>query len=236
MLYRLLNNKALMFCFLFLSSMSYAGGIRISPVSINISSQDKASIVTLFNMSDESSSVQVRVYKWTQSGGNDNLTEADDVIASPPFITLSPGGSFNFRLVRTNDDKIIGEQSYRIIIDELPKPQDKRSTGSGVGILIRNSLPLFIVNDDAVPELQPSISDSGLLMTNNGNRHALLSDVVVTDLSTDKKISLNINTVNGYVLRNSYKIFPLNGNFYMAGHKYQVTYKMNRLPEKNIMW
>ena len=54
--------------------MSYAGGIRISPVSINISSQDKASIVTLFNMSDESSSVQVRVYKWTQSGGNDNLT------------------------------------------------------------------------------------------------------------------------------------------------------------------
>lgn len=235
MLYRLLNKRALVFCFLLLPSMSYAGGIRISPVSVNISSQDKASIVTLFNMSDESSSVQIRVYKWTQSDGNDNLTETDDIIASPPFITLSPGGSFNFRLVRTNDDPITGEKSYRIIIDELPKPQDKRSTGSGIGILIRNSLPLFIVNDDAVPELQPSISESGLLMTNNGYRHALLSDVMVTDLNTDKKISLDINTVNGYVLRNSYKKYPLNSNFYKTGHKYQVTYKVNRLAAKNIL-
>ena len=214
---------------------SQAGGIRISPITVDIASQDRASLITLFNMSDETSNLQVRVFKWTQSNGNDNLTDTDDIIASPPFITLPPGGSFNFRVVRTNDAKVNAEQSYRVIIDELPKPQDKRSIGTGVGILIRNSLPLFVVNDSAIPKVQPSISDSGLIMTNNGTRHALLSDVEITNLNTQKKLRLTVNTVNGYVLQNSYKNYPIARGFYIPGNKYQVTYKVNRQPEKSTL-
>lgn len=218
--------------FLALYSVAHAGGIRISPITVDIASQERANIITLFNMSDDTTNLQVRIFKWDQSGGNDNLTDTDDIIASPPFITLPPGGSFNFRVVRTTATEVISEQSYRVIIDELPKPQDKRSVGSGLGILIRNSLPLFVVNNDAVPKIQPSISASGLLMTNAGTRHALLSDVVITNLNTQKKLSLTVNTVNGYVLVNSYKNYPLPRGFYITGNKYQVSYKVNRLPEK----
>ncbi len=217
------------------SSLTQAGGIRISPITVDIPSGDQANIVTLFNLSDETSNLQVRIFKWTQSGGNDNLSDTNDIIASPPFITLPPGGSFNFRVVRSNAKKVAGEESYRVIIDELPKPRDNRTVGAGVGILIRNSLPLFVVNSDAVPNIQPSISASGLLMTNNGNRHALLSDVEITDVNTQQKFKPSVTTVNGYVLENSYKSYPLTSNFYVPGHKYQVTYKVNRLPEKNTL-
>ncbi len=217
------------------SSFSHAGGIRISPITVEIASQDRASLITLFNMSDDTSNLQVRIFKWTQSNGNDNLTDTDDIIASPPFITLPPGGSFNFRVVRTSDTGITGEQSYRVIIDELPKPRDKRSVGTGVGILIRNSLPLFVVNDSAIPKIQPSISASGLMMTNKGTRHALLSDVEITNLNTQQKLRLTVNTVNGYILENSYKSYPLTHGFYIPGDKYQITYNVNRLPEKSTL-
>lgn len=225
----------LSFSLMAFSSFSYAGGIRISPITVNIASQDRASLITLFNMSNDTSNLQVRVFKWTQSNGNDNLTETNDIIASPPFITLPPGGSFNFRVVRTSDAKVTGEQSYRVIIDELPKPQDKRSVGTGIGILIRNSLPLFVVNDSAIPKVQPSISASGLMMVNNGSRHALLSDVEITNLNTQQKLRLTVNTVNGYVLENSFKNYPLSRGFYIPGDKYQVTYTVNRLPEKSTL-
>lgn len=233
----LINKFILPFSFSLMafSSFSHAGGIRISPITVNIASQDRASLITLFNMSNDTSNLQVRVFKWTQSNGNDNLTETNDIIASPPFITLPPGGSFNFRVVRTSDAKVTGEQSYRVIIDELPKPQDKRSVGTGIGILIRNSLPLFVVNDSAIPKVQPSISASGLMMANNGTRHALLSDVEITNLNTQQKLRLTVNTVNGYVLENSFKNYPLSRGFYIPGDKYQVTYTVNRLPEKSTL-
>ncbi|MFH4268523.1 molecular chaperone, partial [Acinetobacter baumannii] len=64
---------------------------------------------------------------------------------------------YNLRVVRIKPEPISGEKTYRIIIDELPKPIDSRKASQGVNVLLRSSLPVFVVNKDAMTKLTWSI-------------------------------------------------------------------------------
>ncbi|MBO9531273.1 MAG: molecular chaperone, partial [Acinetobacter oleivorans] len=142
---------------LFLPSMLNAASIRLSPVSVEILSDQAASSISLYNQSNESSDLQVRVFEWRQNAGQDQLIPTDEIAVSPPFLKLQPNDSYNLRVVRINPAPISGEQTYRIIIDELPKPIDNRKVDQGVNVLLRSSLPLFVVNKDAITKLTWSI-------------------------------------------------------------------------------
>ncbi|MFX7333387.1 fimbria/pilus periplasmic chaperone, partial [Acinetobacter baumannii] len=79
-----------------------------------------------YNQSNESADLQVRIFEWTQNAGQDQLIPTDDIAISPPFLKLKPNDSYNLRVVRIKPEPISGEKTYRIIIDELPKPIDSR--------------------------------------------------------------------------------------------------------------
>ncbi|MDR8236466.1 fimbria/pilus periplasmic chaperone, partial [Acinetobacter baumannii] len=68
--------------------------------------------------------------------------------------------SYNLRVVRVNPTPVSGEKTYRIIIDELPKPMDSRKVSQGVNVLLRSSLPVFVVNKDAITQLNWKIDNS----------------------------------------------------------------------------
>ncbi|MFH4146740.1 molecular chaperone, partial [Acinetobacter baumannii] len=84
--------------------------------------------------------------------------------------------SYNLRVVRINPEPISGEKTYRIIIDELPKPVDSRKASQGVNVMLRSSLPVFVVNKDAITQLNWKIDthqkEPSLNINNVGNRHA----------------------------------------------------------------
>jgi fimbrial chaperone protein len=84
---------------------------------------------------------QIRVYRWSQVNGQEKLEPTGDVAASPPASTLPPGGMQTVRLVRTRKDPIVGEESYRLFIDQLPQPAQAR-TGL-VSLVVRHSIPAF---------------------------------------------------------------------------------------------
>lgn len=107
---------------LFLPSMLNAASIRLSPVNVEILSDQTASSISLYNQSNESADLQVRIFEWTQNAGQDQLIPTDDIAISPPFLKLKPNDSYNLRVVRIKPEPISGEKTYRIIIDELPKP------------------------------------------------------------------------------------------------------------------
>ncbi len=217
--------------FLSLSSTINAATIRLSPVNVEILSNQNASSISLFNQSNESTDLQIRVFEWTQKNGQDQLTPTDEIAISPPFLKLQSNDSYNLRVVRINPTPISGEKTYRIIIDELPKPIDSRKAAQGVNVLLRSSLPVFVVNKDAITKLNWKIDTNqeapSLNISNIGNRHALLNNLMLVDTTANKSYPIKVNTVNGYILAEQARSYSINNFTYQPNHKYSVSLTVN---------
>ncbi|MDR2249791.1 fimbria/pilus periplasmic chaperone [Acinetobacter sp.] len=216
---------------LFLPSVLNAASIRLSPVNVEILSDQSASSISLYNQSNESADLQIRIFEWTQNAGQDQLIPTDDIAISPPFLKLKPNDSYNLRVVRIKPEPISGEKTYRIIIDELPKPIDSRKASQGVNVLLRSSLPVFVVNKDAMTQLTWSIqqeqNSAYLTISNVGNRHALLNDLSFIDNTENKSYPIKVNTVNGYILSGKSKNYSINNFIYQPNHKYSISLTVN---------
>ncbi|MCP1120132.1 fimbrial biogenesis chaperone [Robbsia andropogonis] len=121
---------------------AWSASLQISPVTVEFDTQTNAVGLTLRNPGDQPLYGQVRVFSWNQSEGQDALSATDDLIASPPLIQIAPRSEQLVRLVRRNVRASATEQSYRLLIDELPTPSDTPS--GGVTIRLRYSVPVFI--------------------------------------------------------------------------------------------
>ncbi|MGV2455304.1 UNVERIFIED_CONTAM: fimbria/pilus periplasmic chaperone [Acinetobacter seifertii] len=216
---------------LFLPSVLNAASIRLSPVNVEIFSDQSASSISLYNQSNESADLQIRIFEWTQNAGQDQLIPTDDIAISPPFLKLKPNDSYNLRVVRIKPEPISGEKTYRIILDELPKPIDSRKASQGVNVLLRSSLPVFVVNKDAITQLNWKIdakqNDTSLNISNIGNRHALLNDLILVDNTENKSYPIKVNTVNGYILSGKSKNYSINNFTYQPNHKYSISLTVN---------
>ncbi|NUE93861.1 fimbrial biogenesis chaperone [Acinetobacter seifertii] len=216
---------------LFLPSVLNAASIRLSPVNVEILSDQSASSISLYNQSNESADLQIRIFEWTQNAGQDQLIPTDDIAVSPPFLKLKPNDSYNLRVVRIKPEPISGEKTYRIILDELPKPIDSRKASQGVNVLLRSSLPVFVVNKDAITQLNWKIdakqNDTSLNISNIGNRHALLNDLILVDNTENKSYPIKVNTVNGYILSGKSKNYSINNFTYQPNHKYSISLTVN---------
>ncbi|MDR6795224.1 fimbria/pilus periplasmic chaperone [Acinetobacter calcoaceticus] len=214
-----------------LSSTVDAATIRLSPVTVEILSNQNASSLSLYNQSSESTDLQVRVFEWNQKNGQDQLVPTEDIAVSPPFLKLKPNDSYNLRVVRINPKPVSGEKTYRIIIDELPKPVDSRKADQGINVLLRSSLPVFVVNKDAITKLSWKIDENknapSLNMSNIGNRHALLNSLTLVDATANKSYPIQVNTVNGYILAEQTRSYSINNFTYQPNHKYNVSLTVN---------
>jgi len=214
-----------------LSTTVDAATIRLSPVTVEILSNQNASSLSLYNQSSESTDLQVRVFEWNQKNGQDQLVPTEDIAVSPPFLKLKPNDSYNLRVVRINPKPVSGEKTYRIIIDELPKPVDSRKANQGINVLLRSSLPVFVVNKDAITKLSWKIDENqnapSLNMSNIGNRHALLNNLTLVDATANKSYPIQVNTVNGYILAEQTRSYSINNFTYQPNHKYNVSLTVN---------
>ena len=71
-------------------------------------------------ISKEGVAVQARVFRWSQVNGEDKLEKTEDVIISPPVLTVHGGAPSTFRLVRVAKTPVSGEETYRVLLDEIP--------------------------------------------------------------------------------------------------------------------
>ena len=100
-----------------------------------------AATLTLRNDDDAEVTAQTRVFRWSQSGGKETLEPTTDVVASPPAVKLSPHTDYVVRVVRVTKEPVQGEESYRVIVDQLPQPQ--KQTARTINLLVRQSIPVF---------------------------------------------------------------------------------------------
>ena len=87
-----------------------------SPVTVEILSNQSASSISLYNQSNESTDLQVRVFEWSQNNGQDQLTPTDEIAVSPPFLKLQPNDSYNLRVVRVNPTPVSGEKPIVLLL------------------------------------------------------------------------------------------------------------------------
>jgi fimbrial chaperone protein len=184
-------------------SSAHAAALQISPVMVYLQFNENASTMTLHNSGNEPLYGQVRIFQWDQANGDDLLTPTQDMIASPPLLQIAAQTDQLIRLVRTApSSSVTVEQSFRLLIDEIPPPDE--SLMSGVNIRLRYSVPLFVEPAGAVaqPNLSWHLAHDGnkwiLRVDNSGKRHAQIAAVALI-ASPDKTYEITKGLL-GYAL------------------------------------
>ncbi|MEI9429833.1 fimbrial biogenesis chaperone [Mesorhizobium sp. Cs1299R1N3] len=118
-----------------------ADALQVQPALVDVVAPQAASTITLHNAGSTPSTIQIRVFRWSQSNGDESLTPTEDVVASPPAITLAPGVDYVVRIVRVTKQPVVAEEAYRLLVDELPDAGPARS--GTVKLLVRHSIPVF---------------------------------------------------------------------------------------------
>lgn len=180
-----------------------AASLSVAPILIDLSAPVAASSVRIRNDAQKPVNVQVRLFRWSQANGEDVFTAASDVVASPPITTLKPGGENMVRIVRTAKTPIRGEESYRLIVDELPDPS-RRTTGTIV-LVVRQSIPVFFSQPDApaasaVWSVQAKAGGWQVSVANGGGKRLKISNLVVT---SGKTVLAKRDGLVGYALGQS---------------------------------
>src|SRR5579872_7182532 len=194
-------------------AMLQAASLQVAPVSVEVAAPGAASTLKLRNEGTAPLDAQIRVFRWTLVDGVDTLTPADDVVASPPQVALRPKTDYVVRVVRTSKEPVAKEETYRLLIDELPT-----RTGAGgatVTIALRYSIPVFFTASGiAAPklswEMQQRNNKALIAVTNNGDRRIRLAKLKFTD--TKGGIASYGDGLAGYVLGHSTKTFPIPAN------------------------
>ncbi|HEY0178450.1 MAG TPA: molecular chaperone [Dokdonella sp.] len=157
-----------------------AADLRVAPVTVEPPAGARTATLTLINDEDRPLKAQIRVMRWTVQDGHDVLTPTTDVAASPPLANLKPKERYLVRIVRTAKTPPAGEESYRVLVDEVPDPSNVKP--GTVNLVVRQSIPAFFSDaPQRVAKIDWSLVDDGgkawLVARNSGNRRLRLADV-----------------------------------------------------------
>ncbi|WGD49263.1 molecular chaperone [Bradyrhizobium sp. CB1650] len=191
-----------------------AASLRVAPTTLDLLAPDSAATLSLRNEDNRPINVQLRVFRWTQNEGVDRLVPTSDVVASPPSQRLGPNADYVVRVVRVNKSPVAGEESYRVVVDELPDPSLRKP--GVVNLALRYSVPVFFRNVEARrPQVTWNVRQSGNVVTvaakNDGQQRLKIADLKLTD-GNGHNLKLG-NGLVGYVLGNASAqwSFPANG-------------------------
>lgn len=189
----------------------FAGSLVVSPINLLVISPSKAGAISLTNQDKQPTQLQIRIYRWRQQDGKEVLEPTRAVVANPPSMTIPSDQTYTVRIARLGAAPIGLEESYRLVIDELPPPidpQPERQNGLkslGVGLLLRTSLPVFFQAKSATPKISWRIWNAdgklNLEATNAGDRHIKLVGLAVKGPQGVTKF--NAAGSNAYVLPGS---------------------------------
>jgi fimbrial chaperone protein len=188
-----------------------AQSLQVAPLMIDLPPAAASSVLTLHTDNNEGVAVQARVFRWFQADGEDKLEKTEDLVISPPVLTLRNGTPSTLRLVRVAKTPVAGEETYRVVIDELPNR--KKLQAGTVALTVRQSLPVFFAGDDVrAGSLAWKVAErKGKLIleaTNAGQKRVKLTKLAVTDGNNHDLVK---NGGLAYVLGGQTKAWELSG-------------------------
>ncbi len=200
-----------------------ASNVLIWPIDPYLAADANATELWIQNQGTSVTTMQVRVIGWEQQGGHERYQQQQDVVASPPIVSVQGGSKQLIRLIKQKDVPAGRELAYRIVVDEIPQSTDDSKPQMGLKLQMRYSIPLFsygrgiatqkaashhafadtnklswrVINDNGKPALQVS---------NRGDVHVRLSKAMLKQGSQQRVLA---DGLMGYVLANSERVWPL---------------------------
>ena len=209
------------------SLSSLAASLQVAPISVAFSPQEKAKEIWLTNTSERPIRAQTRVLIWSQVAGQDQVNPTRDLVASPSITEIKAGEQQLIRIIRIAPQNIAVEQTYRLLIDELPS-SGQADAQTGLQLLLQYSIPVFIQPTDSIAmrngltllnQVNFQYQNQQLIVKNNAKSHIRISELTYIN-PNGERIPL-INGLVGYALAGqsmrwdipeSKKILP-NGKF-----------------------
>lgn len=191
---------------------SIALGLTVSPFRLVVTDPQTTGVFTLHNDGERSMYVQLRSVGWQQVNGEDQFPRTSDVFVNPPMVTIPAHGEQKIRIIRISKQPIMSEESYKLMIDELP-PDISRRKPNQVEFITRYVMPVFFVPKTKLsPNVSWSAKRSGneLILTakNTGTGHLKVSDI---EIFSGNKVIFSKNELIGYVLKGSSMMFKFKG-------------------------
>jgi len=188
-----------------------AASLQVAPTSLQLTPRQNADALWLTNSGTTPVQVQVRVFEWRQDTGQDQLLPTTALQVSPPMQSLAAGQQQLIRVVRSDPTAPTTQHAYRVVVDELPSVDPRRT---GMQFVLRYSMPVFIQPAGEQPlrhALQARVTrlDDGrpaLEVHNSGNSYAQLADIGV---GTAERPQIIHPGLIGYVLRGQTMRWPL---------------------------
>jgi len=191
-------------------SPAKAGSLQVEPVVLDVTAPGAASTITLHNSGATPINAQIRVFRWSLVNGEEKLEPTDDVVASPPSMSLGPNAKNIARIVRVAKTPVAGEESYRLLVDQIPDLSQQKN--GAVNLMVRYSLPVFFgAANKKNPTIAWSVAVKGDKVTlaahNTGDRRLRISALSVKD-AHGRSISLG-SGLAGYALGQSTKSWTI---------------------------
>ena len=140
-----------------LCTPAQANRLQVSPTLIEIAAGRPAEAIWLTNPGTAALPIQVRIFRWAQQGGREQLDPTDELIVSPSQIVIPPGQRQLIRILRQAEAPV-AEAGYRILIDELAGLSPGDDQPKGLQFRLRYSIPVFVAARSAPPDAGPRLS------------------------------------------------------------------------------
>ena len=200
-----------------------AATILLWPIDPWLAADAKATELWIQNQGNSATTMQVRIVRWKQENGHERYTAQQDVVASPPIVTIAAGSKQLIRLIKQASVPAGVEQAYRIIVDEIPQADVKAEPAIGLKLQMRYSIPLFVYGQ-GIPTIKEGahhavvetrnlswrVTQAGgqpaLEVQNRGEVHVRLSQVALEQGGQKRTIAEGLL---GYVLPGSSRSWPI---------------------------
>lgn len=151
-----------------------AGAFQVSPVRVDLNPRQSATQMVVSNPGTQTLLVQAEAFDWTQQHDQDQLRPSQSLIVNPPIFELAPGAQQVLRVGLRRGAEPGVERAYRLWLSQVPTPAAGADTG--VQMLLRLSLPVFVVGaDTGAPQprwrSEGHATEAVIALDNAGSRH-----------------------------------------------------------------
>jgi fimbrial chaperone protein len=191
---------------------AHAAEFTVTPVRIFMTPRDRAVALTVTNEGAEEIVMQAELYSWRQRpDGTDELKPTEDIILSPPILKVPPKSRQVVRLARITAAPSADEQTYRIIVREVPEARQNKPGEVGVQLALAFSLPIFITPPGAKRDLlcgaqRGSPDTVNAWCQNNGRAYAQARAFELVSASGEKVATRDLG---GYILPGIKRTFDI---------------------------
>ena len=158
-----------------------ASTFNISPIRAELAAGHRTEALTITNAEDNPVVVQIRVVRWSQKNGAEQLDDTRELLATPPVLQIPANSQQIIRVALRREPDPAEELTYRVIFEEVPQAAPKDFTG--LRVALRLSIPVFVApaRGKANAELawQSRWLANGqleLAATNSGSGHLQITD------------------------------------------------------------